>query len=217
LIKEVTMAHAPSFIPILSAGRHRSPKRGACFMEFASFLAGERWSDHPACTHPLLASLARDVNDLTSNSARDRLLPLVHRVIGLDGDDPGLPPLIAVRAAAEALPVASAERQQALAVGMLVQLAANRDAALESIAESGFAAAPQALRWARGYLATARVARNGDRAAHAMVHTAVVGIGLACVDDADARLRRVLELAIDDVESRVRPVSSAIRALQPVE
>ena len=30
-------------------------------MEFASFLAGERWSDHPACTHPLLAGVARDV------------------------------------------------------------------------------------------------------------------------------------------------------------
>jgi len=28
-------------------------------MEFASYLAGERWSDHPACTHPLLAVLAR--------------------------------------------------------------------------------------------------------------------------------------------------------------
>ena len=49
----------PSVMPILSAGRHRSPRQGACFMEFASYLAGERWSDHPACTHPLLAALAR--------------------------------------------------------------------------------------------------------------------------------------------------------------
>ncbi len=28
-------------------------------MELASYLAGERWSDHPACTHPLLAEAAR--------------------------------------------------------------------------------------------------------------------------------------------------------------
>ncbi|WP_344829386.1 hypothetical protein [Nonomuraea dietziae] len=42
-------------MPILSRGRHRNPRKGACFMELASYLAGERWSDHPACTHPLLA------------------------------------------------------------------------------------------------------------------------------------------------------------------
>ena len=35
-----TMAH-PDVMPILSPGRHRSPRRGACFMEFASYLAGE--------------------------------------------------------------------------------------------------------------------------------------------------------------------------------
>jgi hypothetical protein len=43
----------PDLLPILSPGKHRSPRTGACFMELASLLAGERWSDHPACTHPL--------------------------------------------------------------------------------------------------------------------------------------------------------------------
>lgn len=211
------MTHTPSFVPILSAGRHRSPKQGACFMEFASFLAGERWSDHPACTHPLLASLARDVNDLTSDAARDRLLPLVHRVIGLDGDAPGLDARIALRAAAEALPIASAERQQALAVGMLGLLVhADHDPALESIADAALEQAPHATRWARDYLAAARRVRHGDQAAYAIVHTAVVGIALACVDDADERLRRVLEDAITDVEAAVRPTRATPRTLQPV-
>ena len=54
---------SPDIMPVLSRGGHRSPRKGACFMELASFLAGEPWSDHPSCTHPLLASLARDVND----------------------------------------------------------------------------------------------------------------------------------------------------------
>ena len=63
------MAH-PDVMPILSPGRHRSPLRGACFMEFASYLAGERWSDHPACTHGTLAHLARMVNDRTSGAGR---------------------------------------------------------------------------------------------------------------------------------------------------
>ena len=43
--------------PCCRAGKHRSPRKGACFMEMAAFLAGERWSDHPRCTHPLLAAL----------------------------------------------------------------------------------------------------------------------------------------------------------------
>jgi hypothetical protein len=49
----------PDMLPVLSRGKHRNPRKGACFMELASYLAGERWSDHPACTHPLLASVAR--------------------------------------------------------------------------------------------------------------------------------------------------------------
>src|SRR5262249_23591033 len=56
----------PGFVPVLSRGKHRSPRKGACFMEFASYLAGERWSDHPPCTHPLLAALARHVTDCTT-------------------------------------------------------------------------------------------------------------------------------------------------------
>ncbi|HSK97732.1 MAG TPA: hypothetical protein VK891_14015, partial [Euzebyales bacterium] len=62
--------HLPDQVPILSRGKHRSPRKGACFMELASYLAGERWSDHPACTHPLLAALARHVNDRTTDAGR---------------------------------------------------------------------------------------------------------------------------------------------------
>ena len=67
----------PDLLPVLSRGRHRTPRKGACFMEMASYLAGERWSDHPACTHPLLATLARDVNDHVADASRSRLVPLI--------------------------------------------------------------------------------------------------------------------------------------------
>ncbi len=77
----------PDGLPVLSRGRHRTPKRGACFMELASLLAGERWSDHPACTHPLLGQLARQVNDLTSDDGRRELTPLIPSVVGRRGDD----------------------------------------------------------------------------------------------------------------------------------
>lgn len=196
------MARTPTLVPILSAGRHRSPKHGACFMEFASFLAGERWSDHPACTHPLLAALARDVNDVTTDASRDRLMPLVSRVIGLHGDDPRIPSVIAMRAAAHALPVASLERQRALASGMLAMLDERPDEKLATLADSVFEHAPDAKRWARTYLDRVGIRhRNNERAAYAMVHTAVIGIALACIEDPDARLATLLTLAIEDVEA----------------
>jgi len=59
----------PELVPVLSRGKHRNPRKGACFMEMASYLAGEPWSDHPACTHPLLAAMARGVNDLLDDDA----------------------------------------------------------------------------------------------------------------------------------------------------
>src|SRR6266508_3610282 len=71
----------PGLLPMLSGGKHGSPRKGACFMEFASLLAGERWSDHPGCTHPLLAAVARHVNDHTSDAGRPRLAGLIPSVI----------------------------------------------------------------------------------------------------------------------------------------
>jgi hypothetical protein len=75
------------FLPLLSRGKHRRPRSGACVMEYASFLAGEKWSDHPACTHPLLGELARHVNDFISDEARQGLVELVPDMIGLTGAD----------------------------------------------------------------------------------------------------------------------------------
>src|SRR5262245_43214138 len=76
----------PDGVPVLSRGRHRTPRRGACFMELASVLAGERWSDHPTCTHPLLGQLARQVNDNTSDEGRQALAPLIPSVVGRHGN-----------------------------------------------------------------------------------------------------------------------------------
>jgi len=88
-------------------------------MEFASYLAGERWSDHPACTHPLLALLARHVNDYISDEARQALVGLVPDVIGLTGSDLRIDVRIALRAARTALPVVAEERQWAMATAVL--------------------------------------------------------------------------------------------------
>src|SRR4029434_3262757 len=109
----------PNLFPILSPGKHRNPRTGACFMELASLLAGERFSDHPACTHPLLAAVARHVNDYTSDAGRSRLAELIPSVIGLTGDDRHIAAQIALGSARLALPVVAAEGQRVLAVGVL--------------------------------------------------------------------------------------------------
>ena len=98
-----TQLHVPDMLPVLSRGKHRNPHKGACFMELVSYLAGERWSDHPACTHSLLASVARLVNDHTSDEGRPHLAELIPSVIGLTGDDPHIDAMITLRCATIAL------------------------------------------------------------------------------------------------------------------
>ncbi|WP_049577848.1 hypothetical protein [Nonomuraea sp. SBT364] len=193
-------------MPVLSRGRHRNPKRGACFMELASYLAGERWSDHPACTHPLLAALARLVNDNTGDGQRARLVGLVPSIIGLAGDDLRIDARIALRCATTALPVAAAERQLALAVSvlaaeeMLARLDGRPSGRLSEPSRSAMEQVPLAAAQARKFSRAARITEKGFRryAAPNAVQLAVVGIVQACVPDPDALLRDLLAGAIAD-------------------
>lgn len=103
-----------TLVPILSRGRHSNPRRGACFMEYASLLAGAGWSDHPDCTHPLLALVAREVNDEISDAARVELVPMIPSVIGLSPTDPRFPPALVTRCIHLVLPVVSPQFRQIL-------------------------------------------------------------------------------------------------------
>jgi hypothetical protein len=193
-------------VPVLSRGKHRNARKGACFMEFASYLAGEPWSDHPACTHPLLAGVARDVNDCTTDAGRARLAPLIPSVIGLTPDDPHVVPRVTARCIHHALPVVSQERQYILAVALLVgerHLAALDGRPLDSLEEASQAAldaVPAATKWARTF--TARAHRGhpdfARRTAPRAVSCAVEGISQACVTNPDERLFNLLTAAIDE-------------------
>src|SRR4051812_13313764 len=108
----------PEGIPVLSRGRHRTPRRGACFMEFASVLAGEKWSDHPACTHPLLGQLARLVNDHSTDDGRQELTLLIPSVVGRRGNDRTWL-TVAVAVAARAVLDVPEPTQRVLAGGLL--------------------------------------------------------------------------------------------------
>src|SRR6188472_4236606 len=173
------VVHAPDMMPVLSRGKHRSPKKGACFMELASFLAGEPWSDHPSCTHPLLASLARDVNDHVDDYARTRLAPLIPEVIGLNGTDPRVDAWIAREAATAALPVTASERQGVAAVGllrcerMLNQLDGRPRDYVDPRTQAALNEVPHARDWAHGFTAPGWGSHSSfaRRSAPAIVHS----------------------------------------------
>ncbi len=198
----------PQLLPVLSRGKHRSPRKGACFMEFASLLAGERWSDHPACTHPLLAAVARHVNDYTSDAARSRLADLIPSVIGLTGDDLRIDARIALRCATMALPMVASERQRVMAVSVLAceRVLADLDGRplgdLEGQSRTALARTPHAAAWAGRFTSGVRPSAKRFRrsAAPAIVRDAVEGLAQGCVTDPDEPLRELLVRAIHECE-----------------
>lgn len=177
-------------------------------MELASYLAGERWSDHPACTHPLLAEAARLVNDHTSDEARGRLAVLVPSVIGLTSNDLHVDVRIALASATIALPVASEERQHVLALGilacerMLDELDGRPEGTLQESSRKALAGAPQAEQWARRFPASSYLPskRFRSRSARRIVRCAVEGVALACVANPDERLHDLLVAVIAEFE-----------------
>jgi hypothetical protein len=70
----------------LARGRHQTPANGACVMELASMLAGERFSDRPRCVDPVIAAFLRAFNDRLDTRARESLRPYAAAVIGTSGD-----------------------------------------------------------------------------------------------------------------------------------
>jgi len=63
--------------------------RDICIMEAVAYMAGEPWSDIPACASPVVSAFLREWNDALSDADRDRLLPAavwVPRLVGSRGD-----------------------------------------------------------------------------------------------------------------------------------
>jgi len=69
----------------LSRGRHASQEQGACVMELASMLAGERFTDHPISVSPVIASILRAYNDYTDDEHRQLLLEYASRTVDTRG------------------------------------------------------------------------------------------------------------------------------------
>jgi hypothetical protein len=205
--------HSTEFLPLLSRGKHRRSRNGACVMEYTSFLAGEKWSDHPTCTHPLLAELARQVNDFISDEARQSLVEFVPDMIGVTSSELGVDVSIALRVARIALPVVAEERQQMMAAAILTceRLRADLDgcpgAPLSQESTEALDLAPRAAAWARHFTRNRSMSQRVFRraAAPAIVRYGVQGVSRACVLDPDALLREMLVGAIADCEKLRAP------------
>jgi len=195
----------PDLLPILSRGKHRTPRKGACFMELASYLAGERWSDHPKCTHPTLAHLCRAVNDHVGDEVRSRrLAPMVASVIGLTGDDPRVDAWIAQEAALTALTVASPDKQKMAALGLIsserfVGAYEGRARTFAPHIEKALASAPRARDWALAFPATVPGGSGGfgKRSAVTIVQVSVDTIAASTGPARDEVLVDLLERTIE--------------------
>jgi hypothetical protein len=203
----------PELMPVLSRGKHRNPRRGACFMEMASFLAGEPWSDQPECTHPLLARVARLVNDSVTDQGRARLVPLIPSVIGLCSDDVRVDATVALRCALAALPVAAAPRQHVLATAVmrcerfLAELDDRDQDSLSPQSRQVLDQVRSAAAWARSFSSGSRPSRRTFRSQTAphIVIIAVESIALACAPDVEERLIDLLTAAIADCRALIAP------------
>ncbi|HEY0952732.1 hypothetical protein [Nocardioides sp.] len=192
----------PDGLPLLSRGRHRTPRRGASLTEVASLLAGEPWSDRPGCTHPLLADLARLVNDHTSDARRPGLVTLAADLADRRGDDDTWIRLPVAVAASTILDVPE-PTQRILAVGLLRAEPLCIDA-VPALAETlrtvraTLELVPGATTWVemlrrRPPIDLDAFARH---TAPAMVRCTVDGLVTAQHPDLDRRLRDLLEVGI---------------------
>ena len=178
---EVVTMHptsAPEGLPVLSRGKHRTPRKGACFMEMASVLAGERWSDHPSCTHPLLGYLARLVNDETSDRHRGDLATLIPSVVGVRGGSIAWTIAVSSAVAGRAVTQVPEPTQRVLAAGLFRAEQLADDHVVQRDIRAALQSVPGAVAWVHQFATPGPVtpAQFTRHSAPTMVRCSVQGL-----------------------------------------
>jgi hypothetical protein len=75
-------------VTTLDKGAHDKAADGMCALEAVSYIAGEKFSDHPQCASPVIAAFMRNWNDALPDDERNALLlPLIPRLVGTRGSE----------------------------------------------------------------------------------------------------------------------------------
>src|SRR6266498_1105370 len=74
-------------MPQLRMGTGRTPKDGGCVIQVASYLYNGAWTDATPCVHPVLRITAIWVNDSVGAATRQKLYPLIPRLMDTAIDD----------------------------------------------------------------------------------------------------------------------------------
>ena len=105
-----TADSVPAGLPQLRVGAHLAPEDGACLMEYVSVLSGARFSDHPPCTDPMVATVARMVNDASTDAGRPLLAGFAPDLAETGGAPDARRSAAVVRAAVLAAQAAAGDR-----------------------------------------------------------------------------------------------------------
>jgi hypothetical protein len=160
-------------------------------MEYVSLLAGRRFGDHPGCTDPTLASLARLVNDSCTDAGRPALALLAPALASAPAA--GAPGTAAVvRAAVSAACTATGQR------AFLVRLRRRAERRYQRVTGSGV---------------RARLARRLDPLyrrgpARIRMEATIAGLHALPPDRRDIALREVLAAAVAVQHCTARPSGS---------
>lgn len=170
------MATSVIMMELLGRGVHANPRRGCNVLEYASVLAGERWSSRPRSVHPALADVADMVNDQMTDENRRLLTPLAPWLLGTSTADPRAWPAITGVCIGAVLAWASEPGKP--------QLKADLDTARHWLAEPSRPprAGRRERRWARHAICTAllTVAASAD---HDNADTRLCQVLLDCVNE----------------------------------
>jgi hypothetical protein len=73
----------------LDKGAHDNFAEGACLLEAASYMAGEPWTDHPACVSRVIGTFGRSLNDSLPAARRQELKTYIPAMLNTadDGQD----------------------------------------------------------------------------------------------------------------------------------
>jgi len=171
------MATSVIMIELLGRGVHANPRRGCNVLEYASVLAGERWSSRPRSVHPALADVAGMVNDQMTDDNRQLLTPLAPWLLDTSTAGPRAWPAITGACIRAALAWVSEPGRS--------RLNADLDTTRNWLAEAD--------RSSDGRRRPPWVARRERRRARHAICTALLTVAASAdQDDADARLCQVL-------------------------